>query len=557
MSATVAARRQLPPFGRSLDAGQLLMSKLAAGSGDATLQFIGDSTGNETVEWIYLLAQAIGASYPNLAIDYKLWSDPGQNYPSTTVIQAGVAPSPGIVFQDTFSRVESELYQSTPDIGAPWGRDGANASGDWTVDGTKAVRTADTTGGFILADGGTAGDLKMTIPFTISTVATGSTYTIQFVLKRLDNSNRLLCTITVSSTGTVSWTISKVIGGSSTTVQSGGTLTALSANTSDQSGTLVFSLSGTTLTATIGASTVTGSILQTDADAVAAATTCGVSCSASSALTMSSFTVELIGSPSPQKLTVYNCSVPGMNLSYQQPILATCIPVAPDLTVISTGHNYLDDDEATYHAAIDSFLNDLTILFPSTGVVITSQNPKKAPATHRTAHFSRQISLRSYCEQRKIGYIPLFERWNSQSGGGVSLIQTDGTHPTTGSSGTGSSLWRDVAKAYLDSLPLGPYTSTSNLIGNIPGVSITEVEIDFGSSPMWSKSFTIIDGNVSPSSKLVATQSGSAATGRDADENEMDALILNCKPGSGQFTMNAFAFPGPVSGKYKINYFFA
>lgn len=88
-------------------------------------------------------------------------------------------------------------------------------------------------------------------------------------------------------------------------------------------------------------------------------------------------------------------------------------------------------------------------------------------------------------------------------------------------------------------------------------LTVTEVEIDFGSVPVRDKQFTITDAGVSSTSKIIAVQSGKAATDRDADENAMDALVLNCKPESGQFVINAFAISGPVTGKYKVNYQFS
>jgi hypothetical protein len=90
--------------------------------------------------------------------------------------------------------------------------------------------------------------------------------------------------------------------------------------------------------------------------------------------------------------------------------------------------------------------------------------------------------------------------------------------------------------------------------GPFPGV-VTEAEIDFGTtSAAFEGTFTITDANITPSSMIVAVQSGKAATGKDQDENEMDSLILHALAGSGQFTLYALAKPGPVTGKFKINY---
>lgn len=100
-------------------------------------------------------------------------------------------------------------------------------------------------------------------------------------------------------------------------------------------------------------------------------------------------------------------------------------------------------------------------------------------------------------------------------------------------------------------------TGAAGTNGTNGALTVSEVEIDFGATPVFNKVFTVTDSGVIASSKIIATQSGDAATDRDADENEMDFLILNCSPSSGQFTLNAIAIPGPVSGKYKINYQFS
>ena len=83
---------------------------------------------------------------------------------------------------------------------------------------------------------------------------------------------------------------------------------------------------------------------------------------------------------------------------------------------------------------------------------------------------------------------------------------------------------------------------------------IGEVEIDFGASAVREKRFTITNAAVTAATKIVATQSGKAATGRSADENEMDYLHLRAVPGAGTFTLHAACLTGRVSGKFKVSY---
>lgn len=84
--------------------------------------------------------------------------------------------------------------------------------------------------------------------------------------------------------------------------------------------------------------------------------------------------------------------------------------------------------------------------------------------------------------------------------------------------------------------------------------TITSIEVDFGATPTSYKTFNIIDATVSTSSSIIINQSGTSATGRPADESEMDPIIFSGKPNSGSFTLIATSLNGPVVGKYKINY---
>jgi len=84
--------------------------------------------------------------------------------------------------------------------------------------------------------------------------------------------------------------------------------------------------------------------------------------------------------------------------------------------------------------------------------------------------------------------------------------------------------------------------------------TITEIEIDFGTTGRSVKTFVITDLNVSPTSKIIIQQSGKAPTGKSADENEMDKIQFNATPGTGQFILNAECLTGRVLGKFKVNY---
>ena len=113
----------------------------------------------------------------------------------------------------------------------------------------------------------------------------------------------------------------------------------------------------------------------------------------------------------------------------------------------------------------------------------------------------------------------------------------------------------------LDVLADGVGALTNDGAGNLSwepaapsGGTWTEVEVDFGSTPVYSKTFTVADGTVSGTSKVAVVPCGKIATGGSEDDWEWDAITFAANPGSGSFRVMASAFPGPVAGKRKISY---
>lgn len=86
------------------------------------------------------------------------------------------------------------------------------------------------------------------------------------------------------------------------------------------------------------------------------------------------------------------------------------------------------------------------------------------------------------------------------------------------------------------------------------GSTWTEIEIDFGSKPVYSKTFAVTDGTVSGTSKIIIVPCGKPATGGFEDDWEWDNISLAANPGAGTFSLMASAMPGPVSGKRKVQY---
>jgi len=88
------------------------------------------------------------------------------------------------------------------------------------------------------------------------------------------------------------------------------------------------------------------------------------------------------------------------------------------------------------------------------------------------------------------------------------------------------------------------------------GNSISTTEIDFGTTPVYSKLFLITDPAVTSASIINVFSTGRTATGRHAEDDDLwDMPIYSAwVEEDGSFWLNATAFPGPIVGKRGIYY---
>lgn len=83
---------------------------------------------------------------------------------------------------------------------------------------------------------------------------------------------------------------------------------------------------------------------------------------------------------------------------------------------------------------------------------------------------------------------------------------------------------------------------------------LKRIELDFGPVAVVEKVFTVVDASVLPASRLMMIHSGSAATGKQADEAEFDAIDCRCEPLTGSFRVYATSLLGHVFGTFKFDY---
>lgn len=90
--------------------------------------------------------------------------------------------------------------------------------------------------------------------------------------------------------------------------------------------------------------------------------------------------------------------------------------------------------------------------------------------------------------------------------------------------------------------------------GSSASATWTELEVDFGTDPVFDSTFLISDATISGTSKVAVVPSGNAGTGRTADDWQWDGASIAAVPGSGQARCYVTFTPGPVVGARKFVY---
>jgi len=83
---------------------------------------------------------------------------------------------------------------------------------------------------------------------------------------------------------------------------------------------------------------------------------------------------------------------------------------------------------------------------------------------------------------------------------------------------------------------------------------VSQTEIDFGSLPVQSASFTINDANITTNTNIIVQLAYVAPTNKSLDELEFDTFDFRAAAGASQFTLLATSLEGYVADKFKINY---
>lgn len=443
------------PGPTGVEAGEAVAAKLDTGAGDITIAVLGDSTGNDGNEWVALLRNKLLANRPKMRGEYTLWNDTTQSYPAFTVQQPGENYLPGGLLRltdDLFNRTSADLSGSAPDIGAAW----TGGVGAFSV--ADQVATAKSTGGLVLTNGGRQGDQTVTLEgVTLDTTPTASARQIQVYAKYAGASNHIWLYLNVSNTGAVSWGIFRRLSGAAVSLVTGAN-TVLPTNTVKKFN-MQLKVIGQVVTATVNGVSITATLSANDADAYAGATQAGFAngnsgASPATGVSIDRFTLDVDATGQGQALRIYNGSVPGKRFDYQAARLAAMLPVAPDLVILNSGHNYGTGGELSYISEVSSLVANIRGMHPGVGIAASSQNPEFAPWAGVSQHLRRLTALRILAFTQRWMYIPILEAFLSQPDGGRSMVNAeDGIHPEP----AGSIIWADaVYKALVERTLIKP-----------------------------------------------------------------------------------------------------
>lgn len=93
-----------------IDSTQRLMAVLRNETADSSVLFVGDSTGNEPTEWIYLLTGLVAAQWPRWTVNYRLWNGTSSTYDPAVTIQAGTGPRTLTIYNASIAGTRTDSW---------------------------------------------------------------------------------------------------------------------------------------------------------------------------------------------------------------------------------------------------------------------------------------------------------------------------------------------------------------------------------------------------------------------------------------------------------------
>jgi hypothetical protein len=415
----------------------------------ACILVLGDSTGNETNEWVFTTSQWLASQFPNYTFSYRLWNDTSQSYDMPINIQTGTngdacAVLPGGVGNnisapdsvnlritgdiEIIAKIASDVWTSgvqtfISKIGGAgqrgwyFGMEAGRPFLWWSPDGTAVVSIFATS--IPAYTNGQAKWLKATLD--------------------VDNGNGGHTATFYTSSNGDTWTQlgNAIIKSGATSIYGCTALVEIGSRTWGTEDIFVGKVYEVIVKSGIDGKIVASpdfgmsfpSIVKTFSDAEN--NTWAINGNATN------------GNGAPEAL-ILNASKPGAGIGYSsnETRFALLTPIKPQLAFISYGHNEWTDID--YQSTYEELAAQLLTKYPNVGVVCVTQNPQKAPQLHSEHHALRNMQVAEVAAKNNYGLVDVFRAF-MDTGDFTNYVSVDGCHPTQ----AGFDLWRDEAIKFL------------------------------------------------------------------------------------------------------------
>lgn len=416
-----------------------LINTMNLGIDSVGISVYGDSTGNDTTEWVYLLSSWLAAKYPAYTVNYYLYVDASNGYGNPTVIQTGTAGDRYANFTGVRSMsVPAARYPAiTGDVDiavkidpSTW-RPGANMEiiAHYGAAGQRSFRMMLLTGGQLYwqtsADGTT---LSTTSQSTVAMASNTSGATWVRVTHDVNN-------------GVAGNTVKFYYG------TSGTSWTQLGADVVNVGTTSIFNSTYDWEIGARGTSSpsepFTGKIYAVKImDATGVYPTGPQSIDAwQTGIGTTPLSETIVGAP---VLSILNGSIPGAGLStFSNATRMSYMSLDYDQTtaILSVSHNEAAATGPAELTIYGTVLSGIKTALPFANVIVFTQNPRTSPANNVREHSIRRKELLGWCMQNKYSIVDAFSGFYLDSRGLAALVNnSDGIHPTT----DGSALWANI-----------------------------------------------------------------------------------------------------------------
>lgn len=419
----------------------LAMKMVFGGTGQHTVAVVADSTMNDGNDSLRLFDRKYSAELSDSVRHvYHNWNTAENGWRHATNSEGDITPGhDGLVIEDSFNRVSTDLVGSTPDTGVAW----AGSPDRWSSNGTEAKASGL---GALSVDAGVK-NMVLESTLNVNNTALESAQQFRFYLggSHATNQSGVMLAVNISNIGGLSFT--PYLNFENPPVRFGNILYA--PGVTNNSDTLVqvavrmeIDIQNITITVTgpTGDSRSTSGVM-TEEQYARMGTWVNTWSFSSNTPGLGIDHLKISTAPQPPQgdtLDVWNGAIAGGRwTTFNNTKLTEMFDgVAVDVLILSMGHNNSSQTGEAFVTETEAWISQWMTLHPETkGIIWVSQNPQFPPATSPSAHRDRQMAIRLASKELGLEYISGYEAFSVLPDGGLSLVNADGIHPTTPSGG--------------------------------------------------------------------------------------------------------------------------